>query len=94
MRAAGIDDPYDIDRVRKLGVIDLPTIQKKLNLHFSLTLDLFGSEVCTNAANAFNAGLKGRFQETRSRTIIGSSMRPIRCSSWSTARSCASTSRR
>ena len=44
-------------------VIDLPTIQKKLNLHYSLSLDLFGSEVSTNAANAFNAGLKGRFRE-------------------------------
>ena len=45
--------------------IDLPTIQKKANLHFSLSLDLFGSEVSTNAANFYNAGLKGRFQETR-----------------------------
>ncbi len=65
MRQAGIDDPSDIEAVRKLGVIDLPTIQKKLNLHFSLSLDLFGAEVSTNAANAFNAGIKGRFQETR-----------------------------
>jgi benzoyl-CoA 2,3-dioxygenase component B len=46
-------------------VIDLPAIQKKLNLHYSLSLDLFGSEVSTNAANAFNAGIKGRFHETR-----------------------------
>jgi benzoyl-CoA 2,3-dioxygenase component B len=50
--------------VRALGVIDLPTIQKKLNLHYTLSLDLFGSEVSTNAANAFDAGLKGRFRET------------------------------
>jgi benzoyl-CoA 2,3-dioxygenase component B len=63
MRAAGIDDPTDIDRVRALGVIDLPTLQKRANLHFSLTLDLFGSEISTNAANAFNAGLKGRYLE-------------------------------
>src|SRR5579883_583413 len=52
MREAGIDDPSDIDRVRALGVIDLPTIQKRANLHFSLTLDLFGSELSSNAANA------------------------------------------
>ena len=65
MKAAGISDPYDVDRVRALGVIDLPTLQKKANLHFSLTLDLFGSEISTNAANAFNAGLKGRYQEDR-----------------------------
>jgi benzoyl-CoA 2,3-dioxygenase component B len=65
MVEAGIDDPNNIEAVRKLGVIDLPTIQKKLNLHYSLALDLFGSEVSTNAANAFNSGLKGRFQEHR-----------------------------
>ncbi len=65
MKDAGIDDPYDIERVRALGVIDLPTIQKKANLHFSLTLDLFGNEISTNAANAFNAGLKGRYREDK-----------------------------
>jgi benzoyl-CoA 2,3-dioxygenase component B len=63
MKEAGIEDPHDIERVRSLGVIDLPTIQKKANLHFSLSLDLFGSEVSTNAANAYNAGLKGRYRE-------------------------------
>ena len=65
MRDAGIDDPTDIERVRALGVIDLPTLQKKANLHFSLTLDLFGNEISTNAANAFNAGLKGRYHEDK-----------------------------
>src|ERR1700744_6222335 len=65
MKQAGIEDPYDIARVRKLAVIDLPTIQKKANLHFSLTLDLFGNEISTNAANAFNAGLKGRYHEDK-----------------------------
>ncbi len=65
MKAAGIDDPTDIEKVRALGVIDLPTMQKKMNLHYSLSLDLFGSEVSTNAANFYNAGLKGRFQETK-----------------------------
>lgn len=65
MTAAGIDDPYDIPRVRALGVIDLPTLQKKANLHYSLTLDLFGNEISTNAANAFNTGIKGRYREDR-----------------------------
>jgi len=65
MKAAGIDDPGDTEAVRKLGVIDLPTLQKKANLHFSLTLDLFGNEISTNAANAFHAGLKGRFREDK-----------------------------
>ena len=65
MKEAGIEDPYEIDRIRALGVVDLPTLQKKANLHYTLSLDLFGSEVSTNAANAFNAGLKGRFHESR-----------------------------
>jgi benzoyl-CoA 2,3-dioxygenase component B len=65
MKAAGIDDPNDIEKVRKLGVIDLPTIQKKLNMHCSLSLDLFGNEISTNAANAYHSGLKGRFREDR-----------------------------
>jgi benzoyl-CoA 2,3-dioxygenase component B len=65
MKAAGIDDPFDIQRIRELGVIDLPTIQKKLNLHYTLSLDLFGQEISTNAANAFNSGIKGRYMESR-----------------------------
>jgi benzoyl-CoA 2,3-dioxygenase component B len=64
MKEAGIEDAADIAAVRRLGVIDLPTIQKKANLHFSLSLDLFGSELSTNAANYYTAGLKGRFRET------------------------------
>ena len=65
MAKAGITNPYDIEEIRNLGVIDLPTIQKKINLHFSLSLDLFGSEISTNAANTFTAGVKGRFWETK-----------------------------
>ena len=63
MREAGIDDPTDIARVRAQRVIDLPTIPKRINLHFSLTLDLFGNDTSTNAANAYSAGLKGRYLE-------------------------------
>jgi len=65
MRAAGINDPADIGAVRALGVIDLPTLQKKADLHCSLTFDLFGSEISTNSANTFNAGLKGRYREDK-----------------------------
>ncbi|MFZ2068877.1 MAG: benzoyl-CoA 2,3-epoxidase subunit BoxB, partial [Xanthobacteraceae bacterium] len=65
MKEAGIDDPNNVEKIRALGVIDLPTMQRKLNLHYTLSLDLFGSEVSTNAANTFTAGLKGRFQETK-----------------------------
>ena len=58
MREHGTDD------VRRFGVIDLPTFQKYLNFHYSVTLDLFGAEVSTNAATSFTSGLKGRFHET------------------------------
>ena len=51
--------------VRALGGIDLPTMQKYLNFHFSVSLDLFGQEVSTNAANYYTQGVKGRFLETR-----------------------------
>ncbi|WP_169566336.1 benzoyl-CoA 2,3-epoxidase subunit BoxB [Sneathiella limimaris] len=65
MKENGISDPFEINKIRDLGVIDLPTLQKKLNLHYTLSLDLFGQEVSTNAANAFNAGIKGRYMEPR-----------------------------
>src|SRR5262249_29739010 len=45
----------------------LPVIQRYLNLQYSLSLDLFGSESSSNAAAYFTAGLKGRWMETRRR---------------------------
>jgi benzoyl-CoA 2,3-dioxygenase component B len=36
-----------------------------LNFHYSVTLDLYGSDVSSNAANYFTNGLKGRFRETK-----------------------------
>jgi benzoyl-CoA 2,3-dioxygenase component B len=51
--------------VRAQGGIDLPTIQKYLNFWFSVSVDLFGGEVSTNAAQYFAAGLKGRYKEDR-----------------------------
>lgn len=56
---------FKTDDVRKHGVIDLPTLQKYLNFHFSVSIDLFGSEISTNAANYYTMGIKGRFDETR-----------------------------
>jgi benzoyl-CoA 2,3-dioxygenase component B len=53
------------DDVRRHGAIDLPTIQRYLNFHYSVSLDLFGSEISTNAANFYTMGLKGRFEETK-----------------------------
>ena len=55
------DDPA---KLRALGVIDLPTVQRYLNFHYSVTLDLFGAELSSNAATFYTTGLKGRFGET------------------------------
>ncbi|KAB0609121.1 benzoyl-CoA 2,3-epoxidase subunit BoxB [Castellaniella defragrans] len=54
------DDPATL---RAAGVIDLPTIQRYLNFHFSVTIDLFGADQSSNAAMYYSAGLKGRFEE-------------------------------
>jgi len=51
------------DNVRKEGGVDLPTLQKYLNFWFSVSLDLFGGEKSSNAADYFAAGLKGRNRE-------------------------------
>ncbi|HEV8673103.1 MAG TPA: benzoyl-CoA 2,3-epoxidase subunit BoxB [Methylomirabilota bacterium] len=56
---------HKTDDVRRLGGIDLSTLQKYLNFHYSVSLDLFGSEISTNAANFYAGGLKGRFEETK-----------------------------
>jgi benzoyl-CoA 2,3-dioxygenase component B len=48
---------------RREGGIDLVTIQKYLNLWYSISLDLFGGEVSSNAASFFADGLKGRAKE-------------------------------
>jgi benzoyl-CoA 2,3-dioxygenase component B len=62
MKENKVEDPSD---VRALGVIDLQTIQRYLNFHYSVTLDLYGSDVSSNAANYYTNGLKGRFEETK-----------------------------
>src|SRR5262252_7415950 len=48
---------------RASGAVPFELIQKYINLWFSLSLDLFGGEVSSNAADFFAAGLKGRFRE-------------------------------
>lgn len=56
---------HDTGDIRPYGGIDVATLQRYLNFHFSVSLDLFGAETSTNAANYFASGLKGRFQEPR-----------------------------
>jgi benzoyl-CoA 2,3-epoxidase subunit B len=60
MQKLGSDDP---DALRKAGVIDLPLLQRYINFWYSSALDLFGSEISSNAATYFANGLKGRPDE-------------------------------
>lgn len=60
MKEQKTDDPA---RLRALGVIDLPTVQRYINFHSSVTVDLFGSDLSSNAATFYTTGLKGRFRE-------------------------------
>jgi benzoyl-CoA 2,3-epoxidase subunit B len=53
----------DPQQLRDLGVIDLPTMQRFINFHSSVTVDLFGSDLSSNAATFYTTGLKGRFRE-------------------------------
>ena len=64
-RTAALMAEHDTDDVYPYGGIPLDIIQRYLNFHFSVSLDLFGSEISTNAANYFTSGLKGRWQEPR-----------------------------
>jgi len=51
--------------VKELGGIPLEMIQKSINYWYSYSLDLFGGEISSNAADYFAAGLKGRFREEK-----------------------------
>ncbi len=64
-RTAQVMVENNTDDVAALGVIPLPVIQKYLNFHYSVSLDLFGGETSTNVANYYTAGLKGRWMEER-----------------------------
>jgi benzoyl-CoA 2,3-dioxygenase component B len=50
---------------RKQGGIDLDTLQKYVNFWYSTSLDLFGGEISSNAADYFASGLKGRAHEAK-----------------------------
>ncbi|MEU8304387.1 benzoyl-CoA 2,3-epoxidase subunit BoxB [Actinomadura sp. NPDC048955] len=56
---------HDTDDVAPHGGISLDVVQKYLNFHYSVSLDLFGSETSSNVANYYTAGLKGRWMEDR-----------------------------
>ena len=50
---------------RREGGIDLPTLQRYINFWYSVSLDLFGGEISSNAAEYFACGLKGRANEKK-----------------------------
>ncbi len=64
-RTAELMREHDTDDIHPYGGFNLDLLQRYINFHYSVSLDLFGSETSTNAANYFAAGLKGRFQEER-----------------------------
>ena len=66
-RTAQLMVEHDTDEVAARGGIPLDVIQKYLNFHYSVSLDLFGGETSTNVANYYTAGLKGRWLEGRRR---------------------------
>jgi benzoyl-CoA 2,3-dioxygenase component B len=66
-RTAQLMVEHDTDDAGPHGGIPLTVIQKYINFHYSVSLDLFGGETSTNVANYFTAGLKGRWSEERRR---------------------------
>src|ERR1043165_1394234 len=64
-RTAQLMVEHDTDDVTAFGAIPLGVIQRYMNFHYSVSLDLFGSETSTNVANYYTAGLKGRWSEDR-----------------------------
>jgi len=60
MKELVTDNP---EAIRRQGAVDLPLLQRYLNFWFSSSLDLFGSEISSNAANSFASGIKGRPDE-------------------------------
>jgi len=64
-RSCELMKEYDTDDIAPYGGINLTILQRYLNFHFAVSIDLFGAEFSTNAANYFTSGIKGRFQEER-----------------------------
>ncbi len=64
-RTVDLMKQHDTADVGPHGGVDVAMLQRYLNFHYSVSLDLFGAETSTNAANYYAAGLKGRFQEDK-----------------------------
>jgi benzoyl-CoA 2,3-dioxygenase component B len=64
-RSAELMKEHDTEDIAQHGGVPLDVIQKYINFHYSVSLDLFGGDTSTNVANYYTAGLKGRWQEDR-----------------------------
>jgi benzoyl-CoA 2,3-dioxygenase component B len=64
-RSCELMNEHDTDDIGRFGGINLALLQKYINYWYSSSLDLFGSEISSNAANYFAAGLKGRAYEEK-----------------------------
>ncbi|MEE9393887.1 MAG: benzoyl-CoA 2,3-epoxidase subunit BoxB [Planctomycetota bacterium] len=64
-RTCEIMNEHPGDDPKKHGVMPLDLVQRYINRWNSSSLDLFGAEVSSNAANFFAQGLKGRAYEAR-----------------------------
>lgn len=65
MRTAELMKQDPNEDVRALGGIPLSIVQKYVNLWYTLSLDLFGGEISSNAADYFATGIKGRYKEDK-----------------------------
>ena len=65
MVKAGVKDPNDVEAARKLGVVDLPLLQRKLNFHASVTRDLFGCRDLQQRRRGVRLGHQGPLQRSQ-----------------------------
>ena len=82
-RTADLMREHDTDDIKRYGGIPLDIMQRYLNFHYSVSLDLFGGERSTNVANYFTAGSEGTLAGGASRTTTISSPRSPPTSTWS-----------
>ena len=64
-RTAELMREHGDDGVQAAGGVPFEVIQRYINLWYTLSLDLFGGEISSNAADYFATGVKGRWKETR-----------------------------
>lgn len=64
-RSAELMNAHQSEDIAPFGGIPLPMLQRAINFWYSSSVDLFGSEISSNAATYFAAGLKGRAYEEK-----------------------------